>query len=95
MTIISSCGDKVDGALSRLKSSFPENNSIEGYAVSVTDEDNFVALLQKLSPIDHLVYTAVDTPTYTPLNTIDVSKVKELFDVKFWGAVTTATGLPF
>ena len=92
VVIISSSIEKVDHALARLHESYPENKNIEGHAVSVTDTERFVDLLRRLAPIDHLVYSAVDFLIRGPPEDIDLSRAKEGFDIKFWGAVTTAHG---
>jgi len=50
-----------------------------------------VTLLRSLAPIDHLVYSAVDWLIRGPTAELNVERAKEGFEIKFWGAVTSAT----
>ena len=60
--------------------------------MNVVDSENFVSVLLEYAPIDHLVYSAVDSPARKPIEELDIKMVKESFDIKFWGAVTSAKG---
>jgi NAD(P)-dependent dehydrogenase (short-subunit alcohol dehydrogenase family) len=95
VAIISSSEEKVSNALSRLSNSFPEQqNNVQGHTVDVTDTDKFVAILRKLAPIDHLIYSAVDSPVRKDLAELDLVHVKHTFDIKFWGAANSGIGEP-
>jgi hypothetical protein len=61
--------------------------------VSVTDSEKYVETLVSLAPIDHFVYSAVDFLVRGPLDEVELSKAKEGFDIKFWGAVTSVNGV--
>jgi hypothetical protein len=93
VVIISSSPEKVSHAVTRLRASSPENSHIEGIVVSVTDSDKYVETLLSLAPIDHLVYSAIDFIFRGPLDEVELSRAKEAFDIKFWGAVTSVNGM--
>jgi len=54
--------------------------------------ETFVSTLLKYAPIDHLVYSAVDNSTRGPLKDLNLETTRAAYEIKFWGAVTTAVG---
>lgn len=60
---------------------------VSGVVGNVRDEDSFVKVLQGLAPIDHLVFSGVETIIRGNLEDLDLDRAKDLFNVKFWGAV--------
>ncbi|RDW88386.1 hypothetical protein BP6252_00418 [Coleophoma cylindrospora] len=88
VTIVSSSPHKVDDAKSRLKASVQDGRTLQGAVGDVRDEAGFVALLQSLAPLDHLVFSSVDKIIRGPLASLELADAQHLFGVKFWGAVT-------
>jgi hypothetical protein len=58
----------------------------------VRNEAAFVQLLQKLAPVDHIVFSGVDKIIRGALENLNLEDAKHLFGVKFWGAVTVGKG---
>ncbi|KAF2490289.1 oxidoreductase [Lophium mytilinum] len=83
VTVISSNQDHVKDAVKRL-----DSPNASGEVGDVRDEAAFVALLQKLGPVDHVVFSGVDKIIRGALEDLDLENAKHLFGVKFWGAVT-------
>ncbi|RMD40854.1 hypothetical protein DV735_g4285, partial [Chaetothyriales sp. CBS 134920] len=55
----------------------------------VRDEAHYTQTLLSLAPVDHIVFSAVDTIIRGKLADQDLDAAKHLFGVKFWGAVLT------
>lgn len=87
VVIISSNQDRVDDAVKRLNS--PNASGIVG---NVREEEAFIEALKGLAPVDHLVFSSVDTIIRGKLEDLDLDNAKFLFGVKFWGAVTIGKG---
>jgi len=83
VTVISSNQDHVTDAVKRLNSP-----NASGEVGDVRNETAFVQLLQKLAPVDHVVFSGVDKIIRGALEDLDLEDAKNLFGVKFWGAVT-------
>jgi NADP-dependent 3-hydroxy acid dehydrogenase YdfG len=87
VTIISSSQDRVDAAIQRLHSP-----NVKGVAADVHDEEAYTQSLRSLAPVDHIVFSAVDTIIRGKLEDLNLDDAKHLFGVKFWGAVITGKG---
>ncbi|KAF4632311.1 hypothetical protein G7Y89_g5816 [Cudoniella acicularis] len=89
VTVISSNAERVTTAVSRLRESSPNllENSILGAVADVRDEDAFVAVLQGIGKVDHIVFSSVDKIIRGPLENLVIEDAKWLFGVKFWGSV--------
>ena len=62
----------------------------EAIAINVKDEASVEAFFAKVGPFDHLVFTAGDWGQFRdarPIDQIDLEQARELFAVRFWGAV--------
>jgi NAD(P)-dependent dehydrogenase (short-subunit alcohol dehydrogenase family) len=44
--------------------------------------------LARIGELDHLVYTAGDSVIPRPMAQVPLDEARQLFDVRFWGAVT-------
>ncbi|HEV2479658.1 MAG TPA: SDR family oxidoreductase [Puia sp.] len=58
-----------------------------GYAVDLAREENIRQFFDGIGPFDHLVYTAGEPLSLTPIDTLDVEQAKTFFTVRFWGAM--------
>lgn len=83
MTVISSSQANVDLAVTRLASP-----KVTGLVGDVRQEDAFVSVLRSLAPVDHIVFSGVDKIIRGQLEDLKLDDAKDLFGVKFWGAVT-------
>ncbi|KIY00073.1 uncharacterized protein Z520_03758 [Fonsecaea multimorphosa CBS 102226] len=88
VTIISSSPAKLDAALQRLAS--PD---AKGVVADVRDEAAFTGTLRSLAPVDHVVFSAVDNIIRGKLEDQNLDDAKQLFGVKFWGAVIAGKAL--
>jgi len=89
VTIASSDQGRLKAALAQL----PDN--CEGMVVDTRDEAGVAALFDRVEELDHVVYTAGDTVRPQPLADVPLEAARELFEVRFWGAVAVvkhATG---
>ena len=62
-----------------------------GHTVDVKDEASVAAFFEAAGAFDHLVFTAGDWGQFfTPatIDDLDIARAKDLFAVRFWGAVT-------
>lgn len=64
-----------------------------GEVGDVRDEKSFVELLTSLAPVDHIVFSGVDKIIRGNLEDLDLDDAKNLFGVKFWGAVVIGKGI--
>lgn len=85
--MISSSENRVNEAVKRLNS--PKVSSAVG---NVRDEAGFVEVLKSLAPVDHIVFSGVDKIIRGKLEDLDLDDAKNLFGVKFWGAVVIGKG---
>lgn len=60
----------------------------KGHVINVLDEDAIRALFSELGGIDHLVYTAGDSPSFGLLADTPVNVASQALDVRVWGAFT-------
>ncbi|KAH8819411.1 oxidoreductase [Xylogone sp. PMI_703] len=82
VVVVSSNQDRVNDAVKRLNSP-----NVSGVVGNVREEDAFVEVLKGLAPIDHLVFSGVDTIIRGNLEDLNLDEAKHLFGVKFWGSV--------
>lgn len=79
----SSSADKIGAVAEKLQGA-------EAIAINVRDEASVEAFFAKVGPFDHLVFTAGDWGQFRDARTIeqlDLEQARELFAVRFWGAV--------
>lgn len=81
VTIASSDQGRLKSALAQL----PE--PCEGAVVNTRDEVDVAALFDRVGELDHVVYTAGDAVRPLPLAGGPLDAARELFEVRFWGAV--------
>lgn len=82
VTIASSRRDKVDAALSALP------DGIAGEVLDIRDESAVATLFERVGELDHLVITAGDAFTPSPLADLTLDDARSVMEVRFWGAVT-------
>lgn len=81
----SSNPDNVDSAVERLGS------GASGHTIDVRDEASVAAFFERAGAFEHLVYTAGDWGAIRKGGTIadlDLDNAKDIFTVRFWGALT-------
>ncbi|MFJ6738387.1 SDR family oxidoreductase [Streptomyces sp. NPDC091279] len=83
VTIASSDQGRLTGALAQLP------DACDGAVVDTRDEAGVAALFDRVGELDHVVYTAGDTVRPQPLADLPLDAARELFEVRFWGAVAT------
>ena len=81
VTIASSDQGRLDAALAGL----PGN--CDGAVVDTRSEAAVAALFARAGELDHLVYTAGDALGQRALKDLSVDEARQLFGVRFWGAV--------
>jgi NAD(P)-dependent dehydrogenase (short-subunit alcohol dehydrogenase family) len=81
VTIASSSQERLKAALAELP------DTCDGTTVDTRDEASVAALFTRVGQLDHLVYTAGDTVRPQPLADLPLDDARQLFEVRFWGAV--------
>jgi NAD(P)-dependent dehydrogenase (short-subunit alcohol dehydrogenase family) len=81
VTIASRDRERLRSALAEL----PE--ACDGAVVDTRDEADVAALFDRVGELDHLVYTAGDSVRPQPLADVPLDTARDLFEVRFWGAV--------
>ena len=71
----------VDAALAELPA------DATGYAVDVRDSAALEELFARIGPLDHLIYTAADALTVTPLAELDMDTARSFFAIRYFGAL--------
>lgn len=86
VVVASSNAEKVERARASLSS------ADEAMALDVKDEEQVAAFFETVGPFDHLVYTAGDWGGMGggPLGSLDLVRARDVFAVRFWGALTAA-----
>jgi NAD(P)-dependent dehydrogenase (short-subunit alcohol dehydrogenase family) len=86
IVVASSAPAKVDAAIQRL------GGGAAGAPIEVKDARNVEAFFARAGRFDHLVFTAGDWDTggRGPLAETDLERAREVFSVRFWGALTVA-----
>jgi len=85
--------ERLEDALVRLKTFFAEKpvpGTFSASVVDAKDSSSVKALLESVGEIDHLVWTSGDPLRLGPLEKLDFDANRDLFDVRFWGAVVAA-----
>lgn len=83
VTIASSDQERLKAALAELP------DTCDAAVVNTRDEADVVALFDRVGELDHVVYTAGDTVRPQPLADLPLDAARDLFEVRFWGTVTT------
>jgi NAD(P)-dependent dehydrogenase (short-subunit alcohol dehydrogenase family) len=83
VTIASGDRGRLDAALAGL----PGN--CDGAVADTRIEADVAALFGGVGELDHLVYTAGDPSGQRPLAGLSLDEARQLFEVRFWGAVAT------
>ncbi len=65
---------------------------MSGVVGNVREEAAFIEVLKGLSPVDHIVFSAVDIIIRGKLEDLNLDDAKHLFGVKFWGSVIIGKG---
>jgi len=81
VTIASSDQSRLDAALAALP------GGCDGVVADVRSEASVAEALAGIGELDHLVYTAGDSVVPRPLAQVPLDEARQLFDVRFWGAV--------
>ena len=84
VTIASSSSKRVNDALAEL----PE--TCDGVALDIRDEAAVADLFARVGELDHVVFTAGDSAARRPLAEFPLDEARQLFEVRFWGAVAVA-----
>lgn len=90
LILSSSKQQKVDSAVSRLKASYPDDRAeVIGHACDLGNEHTFESEIDKLfssidGKVDHVVFTAGDILTSTPLEQLDFQSLKQSGIVRFF-----------
>ena len=82
VTIASSDQSRLDTALAALPA------GCAGAVIDTRSETSVAEALDRIGELDHLVYTAGDRVTPRPLTEVTPEEARQLFEVRFWGAVT-------
>jgi NAD(P)-dependent dehydrogenase (short-subunit alcohol dehydrogenase family) len=85
VTIASRSQERLSAALAEL----PGGCAAE--AVDSNDENGIAALMERVGELDHLVYAAggpLDPKSQGPLAGISLDAARDVFEARFWGAVT-------
>jgi NAD(P)-dependent dehydrogenase (short-subunit alcohol dehydrogenase family) len=85
VTIGSSTPSRVETATQRLPDA-------RGLTVDLRDHAGIADFFLKIGRFDHLVITAGDWggPMYVPARQLDIDQARDLFSVRFWGALAAA-----
>lgn len=81
VVIVSSNRTRIDQALTTL----PAGNS--GYAVDLSREENIRDFFAHIGRFDHLIYTAAENIRLTTIDNTDLTKARDFFILRFWGAL--------
>lgn len=81
VTIASSNRERLNAALATLP------DTCDGFAVDLRNEADVAALFSNVRELDHLVVTAGDTTARRMLTETALGEARQLFEVRFWGAV--------
>jgi NAD(P)-dependent dehydrogenase (short-subunit alcohol dehydrogenase family) len=80
--IVSRSEARVDAALAQLPA------SAEGYAADLTSEQETRNVFDQIGAFDHLVYTAGENLSLSPLEDTDLGAARGLFETRLWGALS-------
>lgn len=85
VTVVSSRSQRVAEAVAALAT--PDGRA-QGYTVDLKDESAVRGLFEQIGPFDHLVFSAGDSLKTGALVDMDLDTVRQLFDVRVFGAIT-------
>lgn len=81
VVVVSANQKRVDEALKTLPA------GSQGYAVDLGREANIKTFFEGIGNFDHLVYTAGESLSLTPIDALDIEQAKAFFTIRFWGAM--------
>jgi NAD(P)-dependent dehydrogenase (short-subunit alcohol dehydrogenase family) len=81
IVIVSNNQARIDEALKQLP------GESEGYVVDLSKEEAIKVFFERLGKFDHLVYTAGENLTLTPIDELDLEQARSFFTIRFWGAM--------
>jgi len=82
IAIASSSRDRVNRAVAALPA------GTEGFVVDVSREDDIANFFATVGGFDHLIFTAGESLTLSPLRTLRLDAAREAFTRRYWGALT-------
>ena len=82
IAIASSSRERVNRAVAALPA------GTEGFVVDVSREDDIARFFGSVGAFDHLVFTAGESLTLSPLRTLRLDAAREAFTRRYWGALT-------
>ncbi len=82
IVIVSGNRQRVDQALKELPA------GSEGYAVDLSKEENIRDFFSSAGRFDHLVYSAGENLTLSPIAQTEIGQAQGFFMIRFWGAFT-------
>jgi len=80
IVIVSGNRQRIDQALKELPA------GSEGYAVDLSKEEDIKRFFSSAGRFDHLVYSAGENLTLSPIAQTDISQAQSFFTIRFWGA---------
>ncbi|MBS1661861.1 MAG: SDR family oxidoreductase [Bacteroidetes bacterium] len=80
VTIVSSNQQRIDQALQQLPA------SAKGVAVDLSKEANIKEFFDKTGSFDHLLYTAGENLSLSPIADTDIDQARSFFTIRYWGA---------
>ncbi|MBL0740443.1 SDR family oxidoreductase [Chryseolinea lacunae] len=80
VVIASSNRQRVDAALAQL----PANS--KGHTLDVTNEIEIKAFFEAVGKFDHLVFTAGENISLSPIDSTEVAFARNYFSIRYWGA---------
>lgn len=87
--VASRSAEKVNATISKLQKLPGVQGKVTGATVDATNLESVNQLVVSVGEIDHLVWTSGDH-LKLGFPDVDLSQMKDLFDVRFWGAVAAA-----
>ena len=80
IVVVSGNRDRIDQALKELPA------GSEGYAVDLSKEENIRDFFSSTGLFDHLVYSAGENLTLSPIAQTDIAQAQHFFTIRLWGA---------
>lgn len=78
----------VSGNLSRVDAALKELPAeSEGHAVDLSQEAAIAEFFGRIGKFDHLVYTAGEGLSLTPIDELELGQARDFFTIRFWGAM--------
>lgn len=82
VTIVSSNKQRIDQALQQLPA------GSKGAVVDLSKEENIKAFFAQTGSFDHLLYTAGENLSLSPIADTDIDQARSFFTIRFWGPFT-------